>query len=349
MAIALSLFAFYNYALAIDFPEIKVMQEAEHEFIDRENIDLWTLDDKERIKNLAMRFFVVDTAIFDHEDYIAAVNIPTYDYLTNYPHFFSMYFSRLEWLMEELAPYRWLLIISLISFISFLISYHKSSNDKGRLLRHLLFGSFYISVPFLINVMLIVPVRFLVPYIIVGNIILLIYCIFKSNNQRFFTYQIGVVTLAACLLCGLFFNKKLHLENQKMETANQFDALLKRSDEANKQIVIANLRDLSIYPSRLFKTNRSKTIEHYYLDFYIHSRHELYKKHHQAFFGGAYKSLAVRISKCANSDKIVFLSSEEYHEFLEEYLSIMHGMEYDFVATEEFQTDFTKSYELVPK
>ena len=77
LAIALSLFAFYNYALAIDFPEIKVMQEAEHEFIDRENIDLWTLDDKERIKNLAMRFFVVDTAIFDHEDYIAAVNIPT--------------------------------------------------------------------------------------------------------------------------------------------------------------------------------------------------------------------------------------------------------------------------------
>ncbi len=340
------MFAFQTYKIVnarLD-PTVGIVHKAEHELHDRQNINYDLLSEKEMQKRMAMTFFIADGDAFSIDDYPALYEKKSLSgYVFNRDIVFK-FIGKSTQLIKYLKGYYWLFIIACTLLIYLSRNWEPLFDSKFSLYKFYLFCLFFMALPFVLNLFLSVPSRFIVPYLSIAIITLIIYIVTKKGEQVRIE---GLVML--CLVALIFTSlngfSKVKSEKSQQKVANQFTNSLLELGEQGKVGVMYNI-NMDVYPSKLFSTSKSDNVKHYYLDFYFYYVYDYYIQHHKPFFGDGYKSLLSRMKRCSEDD-VIFYSNDEYNIFLSDYLSTMYGSKVKFHSVDNFVSDGLRTYKVI--
>lgn len=348
--IAIIMFSVYNIAQQKIYPELYVMHKAEHKFIDRNGFDHRDINIDNPLIALAFENFIVDTSVYDINDYEEVILNSKSGLLSDLlqEDFKHIYIDKLNELWQGFSSYKWLMISTLLLLLIFVAILLKFEKLKSVKVRYFLFVSAAFLLPFTINIILILPLRFVVPYVTMINLFLLFSSIrYIKGEEKIIYSRLFLILIIPILLSAIFYNLKIGYERNNIILSSEFNKLLVSAKEQNIKVVISNLSEVDMYPARLFSTNKKNVTPHYYLDMFFFSYYQFYKKHHKSFFGKGFKSLDNRVMTISNRNDIIFLSNPEYVDFLKQYLSEVHNKKYDFIITDSYKSTNLQSYQIL--
>lgn len=303
----------FNLIRYIYFEELMYVEKSEHILIDRNYTYTNELPDSTAVVERAVSMFIKDDIQYNSSIYKTIVSEDNIlDYLLN-GKYFKYFFNKIFFYTKDFMS-KWFIEFFLFVLIGSLF-YRHSKNKIQFCLFNLIFLTFFLIISF----MFIFPIELLLGYLSVYCLIWL-ESIVKSRNRVLFL-------IVASVFLFVKLKGNIHIKNIN-EERNKYVDYFSCLTSSDRTVVYSNFVDeYKNYPSKLFKPILDK--QHYYLDSFFYNNYSFYKEHNKIVFGENIGNLKDRIRKIAN-DKFIFVSTEDYNQFLKTYLYKVYHLKITF-------------------
>jgi hypothetical protein len=335
-----------GYHMIINKNEVnRAVFSFEHEIQDRQSVDFQSMSTQDWYTYRAMGKFIVDNPNFTIKTYSEYLDQQDrMEYLFSKNRFFNSYLEKLSSLSSEMSRFtgHLILLFVLMGFV-FYEQVKNSPHKRKTSLKLLGFYLINLGVPLGLSSFLTCTPQIVFSISFSLGFVCLIYLSLKGTLQN--THLLlFIVPLAISVV--VLIQRVLSNQNAEEINAESLRTEMLSSFNKNETIVFTYLPSFTYYPAKLFRTSLNKEIPHYYLDIGILNHVKPFKDHNQAFFGLAYFSLKDRMLKCANNEKIVLISTEEYNAFLTDYIRVKYQDTFRFeeVPNTSIEGELNKYY-----
>lgn len=320
-ALSLCAILLFNKISFLFFDNYYYVEKAERYILDRNLFSfsqVSTFTDKESLLKNAIYLYIQDQSIFDDYVYKEIVtNNPSIHYLLS-KSIINSFFNNFLRFLQDLKNYSFIILGSLIFFlISIIIS-------KNRVKIALVLISFLILTLSVLTFYF-MPSTLWMAFLTIISIYILVLSL-KNKSILKYRFLILLIFISSTLL---FLNQNYKLNKEKEDTYITYRNLYTDIKLNNYDIVFSYLTpDFQNLSNKTFN-NSKKSIKHYYLDFFFHSRYSFFTSYNNDFFDGKNNSLVEKIKIC-HTKKVAFFVDANYKVFLKNYLKVYHNLIIDF-------------------
>ena len=327
-------------------PAFKVIHDSEHVLYHASPTDMPKNDGSAAFyRQMALMMYIQDPSVVDLADYEEIAQTKTTVREIFSAKFMQNYIKKLHAILWSSQSNIHLFLVLMVFIILLGVTILKGKRTSY--LRAMLWCLIFLTVPLVINLFYLTPERFVSAYLSVFGLTMIMIYLARSDRGSYILVPMIVLLIAA--MVGMFaLRSSIQEEGRKNDEAASLKACLEQLQIQNRTAVISSCQWPSgDYDSKLFSYSQSSGIAHYYIDFFYYTTYDFFSDFNHGFFGAESSSLEDRLRSCIDRPEVVFLSNDEYNDFLSGYMASMHDLQLSFHPTDDCRSSVVRSYEIV--